>query len=324
MAWLVGTILLLIAAGLAFAVATFAPSRVQVAGGGADGAAKLHPTRFWALVAGSALVLGWIILTFAESIYIIPAGHIGVVYGFGGGSIVGHRDSGTTLVAPWREVKVASVQLKSVIFDYTGDNAAVSKDQQAVNARVQVNYQLDPTKVVDLYRNVGPGWFNVLMEGRVAQDFKQVTSSFATTDITTHRPELRAKTLAAIKNELAKYSVTIADVQIKNLHFNKRYSDAITDKQVAYQHAQAAIQNANAAVNTAKGEATATLVKAEAQAKANKLLAQNLPPNLVAYQYVQKLAPNVKAIVLSGTSAGVFLPQGFLEGETSTPPRTGK
>ena len=42
------------------------------------------------------------ILTFVSAITIIPAGHIGVVYGFGGGKIVGSIDNGTHFIAPWR------------------------------------------------------------------------------------------------------------------------------------------------------------------------------------------------------------------------------
>ena len=50
----------------------------------------------------------------------------------------------------------------------------------------------------------------------------------------------------------------------------------------------------------AEGEAQATLLKAEAQAKALKLLADALyqHPELLTYEYIQKLSPNIRAMLV--------------------------
>src|SRR5881397_1876162 len=69
--------------------------------GSADPSAKAF--RRWGFGLAGLMAVVEIVLTIASSVYIIGAGHIGVVYGFGGGKIVSHLDSGTHFVAPWRE-----------------------------------------------------------------------------------------------------------------------------------------------------------------------------------------------------------------------------
>ncbi len=49
-----------------------------------------------------ALGLLWMIVTFAMSFHQVPAGHVGVVFEFGG--IVGQTGDGAQWVAPWRDV----------------------------------------------------------------------------------------------------------------------------------------------------------------------------------------------------------------------------
>jgi regulator of protease activity HflC (stomatin/prohibitin superfamily) len=265
---------------------------------------------------GGVAVLGWGIMTVVTTIYIIGAGHIGVVYGFGGGKIVGSLNNGTHWVAPWREVKVANVQTQRTQFDFIGDDSAVSKESQAVYAKLRVNYHLvenpDPATcakdnscgkgVVWLYTNVGPDWFTKLVEGRAAQDFKEITATYSTPQITPNREQIRQKTLTTLKRELAPYSIAIEDVQIFNLHFADAYVAAIQDKQIAAQEALAAQSRATATINKAQGDASATLIQATAQAKSNVLLAKSVTPELIQFQAVQKLAPGVNTILLPSSS----------------------
>ena len=61
----------------------------------------------------------------------------------------------------------------------------------------------------------------------------------------------------------------------------------------------------------AKGEAQARLIQAQAEAQANQTLAQSLTPELLQYQYIVKLAPNVQTIfVPSGNQFILPLPNG--------------
>ena len=66
----------------------------------------------------------------------------------------------------------------------------------------------------------------------------------------------------------------------------------------AEQAREVARGQADAQVIAAKGEAEALLIQAQAQAEANKTIAASLTPELIQYQYVNTLAPNVQTIFI--------------------------
>lgn len=306
MLWLTGTIILAVLGGIAFFVG--------VAGSKASKDPEAHPStlddaklmRGWGFgIAGTSAFL-FLIMTMFLSIHIIPAGHIGVVYGFGGGDIVGRMDNGTNIAPPWRPVKVASIQVKKAEFNLaqgTDAGPAVSSEAQPIFARLTLNYQVDPEDVINLYLHVGPNWFHTLVEGRVLQDFKEITAKYKSVEITPNREQIRTEVRDTLKDEMAKYSITVVDVQLSNLGFPEEFEKAILAKQVQTQRAQ----EAKAKVLQAQYEGEQALASARSEATANRLLSRSITPNLVRLRSIEKLNPNVQVIYLP-TNANLFLP----------------
>src|SRR5437879_6410755 len=104
--------------------------------------------------------------TFFASVHQVPAGHIGVVYEFGG--IKGQIGEGLQFVAPWRDVVLANIQVQRRVFDKLN---AFSEESQDVFVRASLNVRVSPQTIQQLYRSVGPNFFNVLVESRVIQNF---------------------------------------------------------------------------------------------------------------------------------------------------------
>ncbi len=71
-------------------------------------------------------------------------------------------------------------------------------------------------------------------------------------------------------------------------------------KQEAEQARQSAQGQADAAVIRAKGDADARLIQADAEAKALLLIADALQdnPELITYQYINRLAPGVQVMLV--------------------------
>mgnify|MGYP000965605560 CR=1 FL=1 len=172
-----------------------------------------------------------------------------------------------------------------------------------------VNVRVDPSAVQQLYRTVGSRWASILVQPRVLNFFKEETVKYTSTDIAPKREQIRVSVRDRLKQELAPYSITVEDVLIDNIDFRAEFKQAIEAKNIATQNALEA-QNrvaqkeaeAKQAIATANGAAAVVKIQAEAQANANKLLAESLTPELIQYQYVTKLAPNARVILLpSGT-----------------------
>jgi regulator of protease activity HflC (stomatin/prohibitin superfamily) len=79
-------------------------------------------------------------------------------------------------------------------------------------------------------------------------------------------------------------------------------------KNEAQQAREVAKGLADAAVTKAQGEADARLIQAEAEAKALQMVAEVLKsnPDLLTYQYITKLSPNVQVMLVPSESPFLF------------------
>lgn len=255
----------------------------------------------WA-AAGGALLL-FLIVSGLMMFKTVGQREVAVVYNFSG-TISGKRDAGVVTIAPWQHIKKENIGIQHEEWNFGQDNSAVSLDQQKVFANLAVNYQVDPEKVVDLYKRVGPSWKSIIVDARVPQVFKEVTATYQTQDITARREQLRRETRERLSTELNPYDIKVVDVFVTNLGFSKVYTDSIEAKQKQVQDAQRAeakIRESKAIaqqkVEAAKGERDANIARAEGDARANKLRQRSLTPMLVQWEAIQKLNDNVSVIV---------------------------
>ncbi len=291
-----------ILAGLAFAgaVGWYSVSDKDTPGGKTD--------RAWALGAMGAVAVVWLIITIFCASVQVPAGHIGVKYTFG--KITGTVQPGFHLVVPWARVVNANTQVQAHQFT---NLTSFSKETQDVNVSATLNYSVNPGDVERLYTTVGPDWFSKLVETRVNQFFKDETVKFTAVDIAPNRDVIRQDVRARIRQALDPYSINVEDLLIDNLTFSHGFTQAIEDKQIATQQAQAA-QNR---VATAKYQAQQAVATAKGQATAQRLRRQTLTPLLVEQNAIDKLNPNVQVIVVP-TGSNFVLPN-LLNAAKSTP-----
>jgi prohibitin 2 len=241
-----------------------------------------------------------IFVSLAASIHQIPAGYVGVVYEFG--AIRGQIGEGLQFIAPWRTVRLANIQVQRHVFDKL---AAFSEESQDVFVKATLNIRVSPQAVQQLYRTVGPNFFNVLVESRVIQNFKDETVKYKSVDIAPHREDIRKVVRKRLEKELSPYSIEVDDLLLDNIDFQPEFKKAIEDKQIATQRALEEQQKvegekyrAQQAIERAKGEGSAILFRAEKEAEANRKLAASLTPELVQYSLVQKLSDKIQVMML--------------------------
>lgn len=250
---------------------------------------------------GGVLILAvMVFITFFASVNQVPAGHIGVVYEFGG--IKGQISEGLQFVAPWRNVLLANIQVQRRVFDKLN---AFSEESQDVFVRASLNVRVSPQTIQQLYRTVGPNFFNVLVESRVIQNFKDETVKYKSVEIAPNRENIRKAVRERLEKELSPFSIEVVDLLLDNIDFNPEFKKAIEDKQIATQRAleeQQKIEGekhkAQQAIERAKGEGSAILFRAEKEAEANRKLAASLTPELVRYAMVQKLSDKIQVMML--------------------------
>jgi len=297
MSWIVSMFLAVIVCGLAFGIG-------RLTRHGAKPGAPAADRGMLIMVISVGVFLVWTILqTGIASVKQVQAGHVGVVYQFG--SIVGQRGEGLQFIPPWQTMRTASVQVQRAQFSKIENFTSETQDA-FIDATV--NYSVSEKAVQNLYRTVGVKWFDVLVDARVQNFFKEETVKFSAVDVAPNREVIRTAVRNRLAAELAPYSVTIQDLLITNIDFSPAFKGAIEQKQIATQDAlregerikqrEAEAQQAKA---VAIGKADALREEAKGQADANKLITVSLTPELIQFQAVQKLADNVQiALIPSG------------------------
>jgi regulator of protease activity HflC (stomatin/prohibitin superfamily) len=272
----------------------------------ASASAELRGKAF--AVIGVAVVAG-VVLTVFSSCATVEAGHIGLVKEFR--DYTGTMEPGVHAKAPWQSVEDVNVrvQSKKIFMDgKEGAGSAVSAETQPVFAVVTINYHIRPSCSVDLYKEVGSSYFESIIEPRVQQVFKAQTVEYRTIEVAPSREEIRAKVQATLDSQLDNFCIDVDDFLITNLDFADGFSESIERKQIATQDALAALEKvkqaeyeADAAIETATGEAEALRLKAAA-------IRDN--PQLIQLTMVENLADNVQLIMVP--SNGNFIMPGDL------------
>jgi regulator of protease activity HflC (stomatin/prohibitin superfamily) len=192
-----------------------------------------------------------------------------------------------------------------------------SQETQDVFVRASLNFQVSPKTVQNLFRTVGPDYYHVLIEPRVAQNFKDETVKYRSVDIAPNREHIRQAVRAKLEQELSPYSIHIVDLLLDNVDFSPEFKRSIENKQIATQKALEEEQlvaaekfKAQQRVEAEKGEGEAKLARAEKEALANHKLAASLTPLLVQQSMIDKLSAKIQVMVVpQGQNFLMQLPQ---------------
>ena len=173
-----------------------------------------------------------------------------------------------------------------------------------------MNYHLDPAFAGTLIQNVGTDFASKIIDPAFSDYIKQVVPAYSAdsnsaTFILNKRDEIRQLTKQQLGDNLARYHIIVDDIYIVDIGYPQAYNDSITSKQVEQQNVQREQQileqkriQAQQIVVTAQGQADANRATAAGQADANQSITSSLTDELIRWQAIQKLNPNVQIMLL--------------------------
>ncbi len=210
--------------------------------------------------------LALVVLTFVfGSFVIVSPGEKVIVTRLG--TITRVLDNGPHLKLPWLEDAISvwvQIEKEQVETD------AASQDLQTVKAVVAVNYQVDETKVADLWTSTGGSYKTKVIDPAIQEAVKAGTAKYTAEQLITQRPKVKEDILQSLKTILAPKDIIVTDVAITNFEFSPSFNQAIEAKVTAEQQA---LQAKNL-LEQKKYEAEQTVVTAKAQAEAIQIQAQ--------------------------------------------------
>jgi regulator of protease activity HflC (stomatin/prohibitin superfamily) len=259
----------------------------------------------------NGMVLGALLLLVAAgyaSFTIIQPGNVGVVFNRWSGSLktVGQ---GVAWRIPWiTQVQSYPVALRTYTMVRRGDEAQrgddsidlPTKEGQHIRQDLSVTYNTSQEKAADVFRSFRGADIGDIEATFIRRTIITVAQNAAgqmslTDLISNQRGALQGTIQRDLEQEMAKMGFVVDKVNLGASHLPDIIEKQLQQKMAAQQQAQQAdyeLQRqqtlAKAKVAEAEGDAQSTLVKARAQAEANKLLQEALTPLLIQNKAIER------------------------------------
>ena len=220
-----------------------------------------------------SVVVGLILLM--ESIYTVNEGHIGIVKRF---------SEAKEQVNPGLHFKVPFIDSVEEIEVRTRKNeekmASSTKEQMPVTVSVSVNWTVDKTAALELFRQYGglTQFESRILDPRFRSATKDVIPQFDAEKLIQDRASAIQAIEANLIEEMKDFPVTVDNIQIENIQLPAKYLTSIETKQTeknlaAAEEHKLARQNLEAQrdVNTAKAKADGIKLVAVAEAESIRI-----------------------------------------------------
>ncbi len=245
----------------------------------------------WLRFVIGAVVLLVVVLVFTP-VAIVPTGYRGVLLTFSRAA-----DAPLQEGLHFRIPLVQSVYKMPVMIERSEtESEAASADLQRVHTTVVLNYHIDPTKVVFVYRHLGV-IENVepnIIDPAVQEAMKAVTAQYTAEQLITRRPLVAQAIHDALTKRLQRHGIAIDEFSVTNFKFSDSFDQAIEAKTVAEQQklkAERDLQRirveAEQRITQARGEAEATKLAGEGQAFAMAKQREAVTPELIELRKVE-------------------------------------
>ena len=255
------------------------------------------------IIAAAALALVLIIgVTCMET---VPTGYTGILTTFGR---VEDRtlEAGLHMKTPFQQIVNMDNREQKTSFV----TQAFSSDIQQVDVTGSINYAINKTNAMNLFKEVGTDYFNKLISPRMLEVTKGVFSKYTAENLVAFRQNLSESIRESLVADLEPYGIHVISINIENIDFTDAFTDAVEAKQVeAQRKLQAEIEEAQKTMETqqaaerqkinaeaeaavakinADAEAYATRVRSEAEAEANRKIAESLTKELISFNEIKE------------------------------------
>lgn len=212
----------------------------------------------------------------------IKTGEIGIKVRFGK-IISSTTNEGIVFKLPFEQMKKINVKVQK--YENEEPFSTSTKDMQIVNnIMVSINYQIDGTKAIDLYKIVGTNYQTTVLEPAIQETIKAVISKYTAEELVTKRSEISLDINTTLDERISSYGINSVAVSINNFDFSDSYNQAIEQKAVAEQE----VETSKNQLEKAKIDAEKKKVEAQGEAEANALLEQSLTDEIIMQQFIEK------------------------------------
>lgn len=296
-------------------------------------ASKQYKGKPFAMIIRAIACLLCVVAVTGSCISYVPTGYTGIVTTFGKVHDV-TLDAGINFHAPWDKVITMDNREQRVPFTMQ----AFSSDIQEVSISGSVNLNIDKSTAMNLYREVGTNYLNILVMPRISEEVKSVISKYTAEGLIVNRNNLSIEMADLLKSALASQGINILSVAVEDVDFSDAFTNAVEAKQVATQEKQKAqteqermtmeeeaaskraiiIANAEAEkakiaaqadLEVVKIQAEAALYAGEKEAEMNKRIAEALSDDLIKYYWIKQWNGKLPTVSTDNAMSIINIPE---------------
>lgn len=249
-------------------------------------------------IVAAVIVLLIVVIIGCGAFTTVRAGHTGVVVTFGkvSSSVLGE---GLHLKIPFIQ---QVVQIDNRVQKAEVDCSSASKDLQTVTSTIALNYKVRNSASADIYQNVGLDFESIIVSPAIQECVKAVTAKYTAEQLITERQSIGDQMKDLLGEKINSYGIDIEIFNIITFEFTDEYNAAIEAKQTAQQNALKAEQD----LQRIKVEAEQTVAKAQAEAEAYRLKSEQITPQMIAMEYIDKWDGKLPAVA-GGDSSSMLI-----------------
>lgn len=169
---------------------------------------------------------------------------------------------------------------------YEVETSTYTRDIQQAKLHIIVNYNLEKTKVHEMYQNVGRDWEDRLIPQTVNGTVKTIIGKWDAVDLISNRAKAQQEIQDNIASVMKEKDIHVTRIEIANIDYTQEFEQAVEAKVTAIQRAAEA-ENKTKQIQE---EARQKVITAQAEAESMRIRANALTQNaaLVQYEAVQK------------------------------------
>lgn len=178
---------------------------------------------------------------------------------------------------------------------------ALTADGQRIFLDLSVRFRLNPEKLPEFHRTIGKNYMQSIVRPQIRNEARIAVSYFSVMELYTSKREQIQKVIEdRLKNVFPKYNIILDSVLVRDVRVSDEFQKVLENKHIAQQEAE----RMKYVLEKEEKEKERKIIEAQGDAEAIRIKGQALAQNpaLIQYEYVQKIAPNVQAIITDGRS----------------------
>ena len=227
---------------------------------------------------------------------VIGPGRVGVLWRASGGTQAETFGEGLCYVAPWNDLSI--YDLRSMSHDEVLTVIAVNG--LSIKLDASVRYHLEPKEIVALQREIGPEYYQKILEPVLRSDARRVIGRYTPEEIySTKRDVIEREIREGLRTKIEGKHLVLEAVLIRNVELPSAIRQAIDQKLAAEQD----VLKMKYVIEVTKEHADEKRIEAQGIADYNRTVAASLSPAILEFTRIQELnklaaSQNAKTVVI--------------------------